>query len=163
WRKVNDLCPRPFYFGQVRIDPADDRQLYVLGVSLHLSTDGGQTFGPDAAPGVHADLHALWIDPKDPDHLVVGSDGGVYCSWDRGGNWEHAKTLPIGQFYAAAVDPSKPYWVYGGLQDNGTWGGPSATRNADGVTAANWFRLMAMDGFHCQVDPTDANVVYAEG
>ncbi len=164
WVKVNDLCPRPFYFSQVRIDPADDRRIYVLGVSLQASTDGGKTFGKeDAAAGVHADLHALWIDPKDSGHRIAGCDGGVYLTYDGGANWEHAKNLPIGQFYAVAVDMSRPYWVYGGLQDNGSWGGPSATRNVDGITAANWFRVLGMDGFHCQVDPGDANIVYAEG
>jgi photosystem II stability/assembly factor-like uncharacterized protein len=162
WVKVNDLCPRPFYFSQVRVDPRDDRRLYVLGVVLHVSTDGGKTFA-DAAPGAHADLHALWIDPNDSDHLVAGSDGGVHLSYDRGRHWEHPKNLPIGQFYAVAVDTSKPYWVYGGLQDNGTWGGPSATRNVDGITAASWFRVLGMDGFQCAVDPADAYVVYAEG
>jgi photosystem II stability/assembly factor-like uncharacterized protein len=164
WVKVNDLCPRPFYFSQVRIDPEDDRRLYVLGVSLHVSKDGGKTFvSQDAAPAVHADWHALWIDPNDSGHMVAGSDGGVSLSYDRGANWEHLKNLPIGQFYAVAVDMSKPYWVYGGLQDNGTWGGPTATRNGDGITAANWFRVLSMDGFYCQVDPGDSNTVYAEG
>jgi photosystem II stability/assembly factor-like uncharacterized protein len=162
WVKVNDLCPRPFYFSQVRIDPRDDRRLYVLGVTLHVSGDGGKTF-TDGAPGVHSDLHAMWIDPKDPEHMVAGSDGGVHFTYDRGRNWEHPKNLPIGQFYAVAVDQSRPYWVYGGLQDNGTWGGPSATRNVDGITPANWFRVLGMDGFCCAVDPADVNVVYAEG
>jgi len=163
WVKVNDLCPRPFYFSQIRIDPNDVRRLFVLGVGLHASKDGGKTFVADAAPGVHPDLHTLWIDPRDSDHAIAGSDGGVFFTHDRGLNWEHAKNLPIGQFYAVAVDMSKPYWVYGGLQDNGSWGGPSATRNPDGITAANWFRVLSMDGFYCQVDPSDANIVYAEG
>jgi photosystem II stability/assembly factor-like uncharacterized protein len=164
WVKVNDLCPRPFYFGQIRVDPNDDRRVYVLGVSLHVSRDGGKTFRTaDGDPGLHSDLHALWIDPRDSEHLVAGTDGGVHLSYDRGASWEHPKNLPIGQFYAVAVDMSRPYWVYGGLQDNGSWGGPSATRNVDGVTVANWFRLLSMDGFYCQVDPGDVNVVYAEG
>jgi photosystem II stability/assembly factor-like uncharacterized protein len=163
WVKVNDLCPRPFYFSQIRIDPNDERRLYVLGVSLHVSADGGKTFRADTDSTVHADWHALWIDPKDSDHMVAGSDGGAFLTFDRGQNWEHPKNLPIGQFYAVAVDMTRPYWVYGGLQDNGSWGGPSATRNVDGVTVANWFRVLGMDGFYCQVDPRDANVVYAEG
>jgi photosystem II stability/assembly factor-like uncharacterized protein len=164
WVKVNDLCPRPFYFSQVRVDPDNEDRIYVLGVTLHASTDGGKTFrDKDAAPGVHSDLHAMWIDPKDSAHILVGSDGGPYLTYDRGQNWEHFKNLPIGQFYAVAVDMSRPYWVYGGLQDNGSWGGPSATRSVDGVSAAHWFRVLSMDGFHCQVDPGDSNIVYAEG
>jgi photosystem II stability/assembly factor-like uncharacterized protein len=163
WVKVNDLCPRPFYFGQVRVDPNDDRRVYVLGVALHVSRDGGKTFKAETDPAVHADWHALWVDPKDSDHMAAGSDGGAFLTFDRGQNWEHPKNLPIGQFYAVAVDMSRPYWVYGGLQDNGTWGGPSATRNVDGVSAANWSRVLGMDGFHCQVDPRDSDRVYAEG
>jgi photosystem II stability/assembly factor-like uncharacterized protein len=162
WTKLNDLCPRPFYFGQIRVDPADDKRVYVLGVSLHLSTDGGKTFRSGAAAGVHADHHALWIDPADPAHLVIGCDGGLSFSYDRGANWQHVVNLPIGQFYGAAVDFRKPYRVYGGLQDNGTWGGPSATRSPDGVSAADWFRILGGDGFQCQVDPTDPDTVYAE-
>ncbi len=163
WVKVNDLCPRPFYFSQVRIDPADDRRVFVLGGGLHASTDGGRTFSADDALSAHVDLHALWIDPRDSAHAVLGTDGGVYFTYDGGRTWEHAKNLPIAQFYAVAADTSKPYWVYGGLQDNGTWGGPSATRSVDGVSAAGWFRLLSMDGFYCQVDPGDVNTVYAEG
>ncbi len=163
WVKVNDLCPRPFYFSQVRIDPNDERRLYVLGVSLHVSRDGGRTFRAETDSTVHADWHALWIDPKDSEHMAAGSDGGAFLTFDRGQNWEQPKNLPIGQFYSVAVDLSRPYWVYGGLQDNGSWGGPSATRNVDGVTAANWFRVLAMDGFQCQVDPRNADIVYAEG
>ncbi len=163
WVKVNDLCPRPFYFGQVRADPRDDRFVYVLGISLHVSRDGGRTFKNDGAPGAHADHHALWIDPADPEHLVLGGDGGVYFSYDRGATWEHLRNLPVAQFYAAAVDLRKPYRVYGGLQDNGTWGGPSRTRNDEGITLADWQRFLGADGFFCQVDPADPDTLYAEG
>ncbi len=155
WVKLNDLCPRPFYFGQIRVDPSDDHCIYVLGVALHVSRDGGKTFGNKGAPGVHGDHHALWIDPRDSQHLVLGNDGGIYFSYDRGTHWEHLQNLPIGQFYSVAVDMRKPYRVYGGLQDNGTWGGSSATRNLEGITSADWFRLMTGDGFQCQVDPAD--------
>ncbi|HJT77736.1 MAG TPA: hypothetical protein VJ739_11090, partial [Gemmataceae bacterium] len=162
WVKVNDLCPRPFYFSQIRIDPNDDRRLYVLGVTLHISDDGGRTFRSGGAPGVHADHHALWIDPADSNHLVLGCDGGLYFSYDRGAAWEHLQNLPIAQFYGVAVDGRRPYHVYGGLQDNGTWGGPVATRSREGVTLADWTRVLAADGFECQVDPTDPDTVYAE-
>jgi len=98
WMKLNDLCPRPFYFGQIRIDPHDAQRIYVLGITLHISQDGGKTFRAGGAPGVHADHHALWIDPRDSDHLVLGGDGGINFSYDRGANWEHLRNLPIGQF-----------------------------------------------------------------
>jgi photosystem II stability/assembly factor-like uncharacterized protein len=162
WRKVNDLCPRPFYFGQIRVDPNNDQRVYVLGLALHVSRDGGRTF-TDGGSSVHADHHALWIDPRNSSHLVLGCDGGLYVSYDRGAAWEHIRNLPIAQFYAVAVDTRKPYRVYGGLQDNGTWGGPSATRNREGITAADWVKVAGGDGFYCAVDPTDPDTVYVEG
>jgi photosystem II stability/assembly factor-like uncharacterized protein len=162
WAKLNDLCPRPFYFGQVRVDPRDPQRLYVLGISLHVSTDGGKTFRADGARGAHADHHDLWIDPADSDHLVLGCDGGLYVSRDRGANWEHVQNLPLAQFYAVSADMRRPYWVYGGLQDNGTWGGPSRTRSREGIGAADWFRVLGADGFHCQSDPADPDTLYAE-
>jgi photosystem II stability/assembly factor-like uncharacterized protein len=161
WAKVNDLCPRPFYFGQVRVDPADENRVYVLGVSLFVSSDGGKKFRPEA-PETHADHHALWIDPADPRHLVMGTDGGVFFSLDRGERCEHLLNLPIGQFYGVAVDQRKPYRVFGGLQDNGTWGGPSRTYNREGISGTDWFRLLSADGYQCQCDPGDSDSVYAE-
>jgi photosystem II stability/assembly factor-like uncharacterized protein len=163
WTKVNDLCPRPFYYGQIRIDPYDPKRIYVLGPELHVSTDGGVTFRPDGASSIHADHHALWIDPRDRSHLILGGDGGLSFSYDSGTTWEHVQNLPIGQFYAIAVDRRKPYWVYGGLQDNGSWVGPSATHNHEGITTADWSRVLGMDGFYCQVEPTNPDTVYAEG
>ncbi|HZY85396.1 MAG TPA: hypothetical protein VFE78_11235 [Gemmataceae bacterium] len=162
WAKVNDLCPRPFYFGQVRVAPHNPRRVYVLGLALHVSTDGGRTFRPDGARDAHADHHALWIDPADPDHLLLGGDGGLWYSYDRGQAWEHVRNLPLAQFYGIALDRRKPYRVYGGLQDNGTWGGPSRTRRREGITAADWTRLLSADGFRCAVDPSDSETVYAE-
>jgi photosystem II stability/assembly factor-like uncharacterized protein len=163
WVKVNDLCPRPFYFSQIRVDPIDDRRVYVLGVTLHVSTDGGQSFADkDAAEGAHADHHAMWIDPRDGRHLVIGNDGGVAFSHDRGASWERLQNLPVAQFYAVAVDQRQPYRVYGGLQDSGTWTGPSATRSREGITPADWSRIYGYDGFQCQVDPRDPDTVYGE-
>jgi photosystem II stability/assembly factor-like uncharacterized protein len=162
WVKVNDLCPRPFYFGLIRIDPADPNRIYVGGVNLHVSADGGKTFSKDGGRGIHADHHALWIDPGDPNHLIVGNDGGLYFSYDRGRNWEAIRGMPLGQFYGVAVDMRRPYRVYGGLQDSGSWGGPSATCSSEGITAADWTRVLAADGFQCQADPADADTVYAE-
>jgi photosystem II stability/assembly factor-like uncharacterized protein len=163
WIKVNDLCPRPFYYGQIRIDPNDTNRIYVLGVALYSSTDGGRSFSAHTGQELHSDHHALWIDPRDTDHLILGGDGGIYFSYDRGTSWEHINNLPIGQFYGVGVDSSRPYRIFGGLQDNGSWGGPSRTPCAEGILNTDWLRILGADGFGCQVDPTDSHVVYAEG
>jgi photosystem II stability/assembly factor-like uncharacterized protein len=163
WSKINDLCPRPFYFSQIRVDPNDDQRVYVLGVSLHVSTDGGRSFSDkNGAEGSHADHHALWIDPSDSRHLILGNDGGVAFSYDRSATWERLQNMPLGQFYAVAVDMRNPYRVYGGLQDSGTWMGPSATRSREGITLADWSRVFGYDGFQCQVDPNDHDTLYVE-
>jgi photosystem II stability/assembly factor-like uncharacterized protein len=162
WAYVNSLCPRPFYYGQIRIDPNDARRVYVLGIALHVSTDGGRTFVPLGGKKVHADHHALWINPKNARHLVLGNDGGLYFSRDRGGSWEHVRGMPIGQFYGIAADLRSPYRVYGGLQDNGTWGGPSATRTTAGITLEDWSKILAGDGYQCQVDPANPDLLYCE-
>jgi photosystem II stability/assembly factor-like uncharacterized protein len=161
WTKVNDLCPRPFYYGQVRVDPEDSQRIYVLGIQLFVSDDAGKTFRNNGAVGTHNDHHALWIDPRDRDHLVLGGDGGLYFSQDRGAVWEHLKNLPLAQFYGIGLDQRKPYRIFGGLQDNGVWVGPSATRSPDGITLADWAHLQRGDGFSCALDPLDPNVLYA--
>lgn len=161
WKKFNDLVPRPFYYGQIRIDPNDDKIIYVLGVSFTVSTDGGKTFSVGGR-GMHADHHAMWINPKDSNHLINGNDGGLYVSTDKGKTFEANRGMAIGQFYGVAVDSRTPYRVYGGLQDNGSWGGPSATAYPDGVTQSDWRRFLAGDGFQAQVDPKDPDTVYLE-
>jgi len=162
WKKLNDLCPRPFYYGQIRIDPTDDQRVYVLGVGFFVSTDGGKSFA-SARTGAHSDHHALWIDPKDSNHLILGNDGGLYVSMDRAKTFIPIRALPIGQFYGVAADMRTPYHVYGGLQDNGSWGGPSATTSAEGITFGDWKRVAGADGFQCAADPSDPTTVYAEG
>ena len=162
WKKLNDLCPRPFYYGQIRIDPNDDQRIYVLGVSFQESNDGGKTFAA-AARGTHSDHHALWIDPHDSKHMILGNDGGLYFTKNRGTAWEAIRNLPLGQFYGVTVDMRKPYHVYGGLQDNGSWGGPSQTYLADGITLNDWKRIPpGGDGFQAAADPNDLDTVYAE-
>jgi len=162
WVKLNDLCPRPFYFSQIRIDPTDDRRVYVLGLPLFVSVDGGKSFRTDGAVGVHVDHHALWINPTDPDHLILGGDGGLYFSHDRGQSWEHVRNLPLAQFYGIGLDMRQPYRIYGGLQDSGSWGGPSRTFSREGITPGHWVRILGADGFYCQADPHDPDTVYAE-
>lgn len=162
WRKINDVCPRPFYYGQVRVDPTDDQRVYVLGTAFYVSSDGGKTFATGAR-GVHSDHHAMWINPRDPNHLILGNDGGLYFSRNRERTWEPVRNLALGQFYAIGVDTRTPYRVYGGLQDNGSWGGPSATQRADGITLNDWRRVAGADGFYVAADPSDPDTVYAEG
>ncbi|HEV3255867.1 MAG TPA: PDZ domain-containing protein, partial [Gemmataceae bacterium] len=160
WKRLNSVNPRPMYFSQVRVDPSDDSYLYVLGVSLYRSTNGGKTFRPDGGRGVHPDQHALWIDPKDGRHMIVGCDGGFYVTYDRTANWDQHNDLAIGQFYHVAIDTRRDYRVYGGLQDNGTWGGPSRTRTFTGPVNEDWLSIGAGDGFRCQVDPNDPDQIY---
>ena len=154
WKKLNDLCPRPFYYGQIRVDPNDDKRVYVLGIAFHVSDDGGKTF-VSAQTRTHGDHHALWIDPKDSNHVILGNDGGLYFSKDKGKAWTAIRGFCIAQFYGVAVDMGKPYRVYGGLQDNGSWGGPVATDRPEGIILDDWKRVGGGDGFRCLVDPTD--------
>lgn len=162
WSRVNSLNPRPMYFSQVRVDPTDEKHLYVLGVSLHRSKDGGKTFTADGGRNVHADQHALWIDPRDGRHMIVGTDGGFYATWDRMTHWEHLNHMAIAQFYHVALDNRQPYRAYGGLQDNGSWGGPSRTLGSTGALNPDWISVGSGDGFVCRVDPFDPDIVYSE-
>ncbi len=163
WARLNSLNERPFYFSVVRADPNDEKTIYALGIALYRSTDGGKSFSSDGInTGVHSDLHDLWIDPRDSRHLLLGSDGGVYVSYDRGAHWEMLDYLALGQYYHVAVDTGRPYRAYGGLQDNGSWGGPSNTLRPSGPTNADFQFVQGGDGFVCRVDPNDPAVVYSE-
>jgi len=164
WTRLNSMNPRPFYFSVVKVDPSDDNTLYVPGVDLHRSTDGGKTFKSDGInAGVHSDQHALWINPKDSRHLMMGTDGGFYVSFDKGAKWDHmGHAGAIGQFYHVAVDNRTPYRIYGGLQDNGSWAGPSRSEKSLGSTNFDWTTVQWGDGFVCRIDPNDPDVVYSE-
>jgi photosystem II stability/assembly factor-like uncharacterized protein len=162
WTKRGTYFQFPWYMGQIRVDPVDPDRLYELGVPLFVSEDGGAT-NHAIAQSAHVDYHAMWIDPTDPDHFVVGNDGGVYISHDRGQTVDFVANLPIAQYYAIDVDNRAPfYYVYGGLQDNNSWAGPSQTRNRQGITNSDWYVTVGGDGFYSAVDPTDPNTVYAE-
>jgi len=162
WTRINSVNPRPMYFSQIRVDPTDANHLYVLGISLYRSSDGGVTFTDDGGRGVHLDHHALWIDPRDGRHIILGTDGGLYVTHDRMEKWDQLNQVAIGQFYHVAVDPRPNYNVYGGLQDNGTWGGPTRSRSGDGPVNEDWFSIGGGDGFVCRVDPEDPDLVYYE-
>ena len=163
WTRINSVNPRPMYFSVVRVDPNDEKYLYVLGINLFRSKDGGKNFTPDGNKNVHADQHALWINPKNSKHMVVGTDGGTYVTYDRMDNWDHLNHLALAQFYHVAVCTKRPYWVYGGLQDNGSWGGPSLGQKGGlGPINEDWVSVAGGDGFVCRVDPNDPDLVYYE-
>lgn len=161
WQRVNSLNTRPMYFSLIKVDPSDDQRVYVLGVSQFRSSNGGATFSPDFGRGVHADGHDLWIDPNDGRHMVLAGDGGFYATYDYGSNWDHINNAAIGQFYHVAISPKQPYWVVGGLQDNGSWAGPAISRNG-GAINEDWISVAGGDGFVCRVDPNDPDLMYYE-
>jgi photosystem II stability/assembly factor-like uncharacterized protein len=162
WTRINSVNPRPMYFSQVRVDPTDEKHLYVLGILMYRSKDGGKTFKMEGSDRVHPDQHAMWIDPRDGRHMILGCDGGFYVSYDRAATWDYMCQAAIGQFYHVAVDSSKPYRVYGGLQDNGSWGGPSHSLTGEGPLNEDWVVVSGGDGFVCRVDPTDPELIYFE-
>jgi photosystem II stability/assembly factor-like uncharacterized protein len=162
WRKLSDTNPRPMYFSQIRIDPLSDARIYVLGVSLHVSDDGGRTFRGDGAERIHVDHHAMWINPKDPRHIIIGNDGGVSISHDRSQTWAWLPNVLGAQAYHVEFDMQTPYHVCAGLQDNNTWCGPSAVRTNSGIHNDNWYVISGGDGFQPLLDPTDSRIVYAE-
>ncbi len=162
WKKMSPTNPRPMYYSQIRIDPTNDQRLYVLGASWYTSDNGGRMYQASPFSRIHGDYHALWIDPQNPNHMITGSDGGIHSSYDKGRTWDYINTIPLGQFYEVGFDFRKPYWVYGGLQDNGSWGAPVATLNNTGVSNDEWIRTGGGDGFYAQVDPKDWNIVYSE-
>ncbi len=161
WTRINSVNPRPMYFSQVRVDPSDDKYVYVLGIQLYRSDDGGKTFKTDNGE-FHPDQHALWIDPRDGRHMLLGTDGGYFVTYDRMARWQYLNNMAIGQFYHVALDSRRPYRAYGGLQDNGSWGGPSHTLDGQGPINADWIIVSGGDGFVCRVDDEDADVVYFE-
>ncbi|MFN7976630.1 MAG: hypothetical protein U0P30_00750 [Vicinamibacterales bacterium] len=163
WRKLSSVNPRPMYFSQIRVDPTTDSRIYVLGVGLHVSDDGGRTFREDGAERIHVDHHAMWIDPANPKHLMIGNDGGVSLSYDRAETWQWLPNLVLAQAYHVAFDFRTPFYhVCAGLQDNNTWCGPSAVRTNSGIANDDWYVISGGDGFQPLMDPTDPNIVYGE-
>jgi len=163
WEKVSDRNPRPMYFSLVRIDPNNPERIYLGGTSLSISDDGGKTWWDgDAAEGIHVDHHALWIDPEDSNHVLLGSDGGLSTSRDAGRHWRHIDNVAVGQFYEVGYDMRDPYYVCGGLQDNGNWCGPTNSLTTYGVRNSDWYMVWSGDGFYNVPDPTDPDIVYTE-
>jgi photosystem II stability/assembly factor-like uncharacterized protein len=162
WKALSDgsaVTSRPFYFSRLVADPVNVDRVYKMGLSAAASEDGGKTFG-GIGGNYHSDVHDLWINPKNPEHLVIGTDGGVYVSYNRGTTFRFVGSLPVSQYYHVSVDMAWPYNVYGGLQDNSTWYGPS--RRSGGIANKHWYSLTGGDGFWAFPDPADPDLVYNE-
>jgi len=164
WEKRSDhMTTSPQYYNELVVDPKNPDVVYSLDTFTHRSDDGGKTWVGVPFRNRHVDDHALWIDPENSAHLYIGGDGGVFESWDRGETWRHVSNLPTTQFYRATPDNDSPFYnVCAGTQDNQTLCGPSRTTFTDGITNADWWIAQFGDGFKAQIDPTDANVVYAQ-
>jgi photosystem II stability/assembly factor-like uncharacterized protein len=163
WERRNEFDAGAMYYGQIFADPKEVDRIYVMNVFLMVSDDGGRTLRRLGEKSKHVDNHVIWIDPDNTRHYLVGCDGGVYESYDRGSNWQFKANLPLGQFYDVSVDNSTPFYnVYGGMQDNYNVGGPSRTRSASGIVNGDWFVTQGGDGFRALADPEDPNTVYAE-
>lgn len=165
WQRINTetIGSRPFYFSQIHVDSQNEDRVYNLYSRLARSGNAGEDFDviEDWGRKVHADHHAFWIDPDDPAFIIDGTDGGLYWTRDRGQNWRFAENLPLGQFYHITLDNEVPYNVYGGLQDNGTWYGPSEVWNRSGIRNSYWRELAFNDGFDVVLDQDDSDIAYA--
>ncbi len=160
WRRVSPKLPSRTYYTKFSVDPNDDQRLWVRDLLLWRSDDGGRTWVRHNMQHVHDDLHGLWIDPGDSDRIVLAGDGGVDFSVDGGASWVQG-VLPLAQFYEVATDDMEPYWVYGGMQDTGSWIGPSRTYDNEGITDYDWIKVRWVgDGMAIQPHPTDPNVMY---
>ena len=163
WELRNSDLKSHWYYGELVCDPENPDRVYMPITPLLMSEDGGETFRNIAETMVHADNHTLWVNPNDPEHLIVGNDGGVYISRDGGDFWQWQSNIPVMQLYTVAVDMQEPFYhVYGGAQDNGSWSGPVGTRFSDGISNEDWRFISGGDGFYAVADPTDPNVVYSQ-
>ena len=161
WVRVNDR-QTSYYYDRVYVDPNDDETVWMPVFELNVSRDGGRTFEEVNMRHVHNDLHSMWIDPKDSDHIVLSGDGGVSITYDGAETWQQT-VLPIGQFYETAVDNADPYHVFGGMQDTGHWRAPVRTYDEEGITAHDWIKLRYIgDGMAIAADPRDENIIYMQ-
>jgi len=169
WKKINDkpgIGNRPFYYSEIYVDPQNENRLYSVFTYINVSDDGGKNFtqlmpayGVDN--GVHPDHHAWWIHPKDGSFMIDGNDGGLNITKDKGKTWRFAGNIPVAQFYHINVDNDFPYNVYGGMQDNGSWGGPAYVWKAQGIRNSYWQELAFGDGFDVVPDKENSRYGYA--
>ena len=163
WNKMNDYNASGQYFNEIYCDPKNVDKVYSMDVVSKVTLDGGKTWNTIGLSNRHVDDHAMWIDPTNTEHFLIGGDGGIYETFDGGSSYDFKENLPITQFYRVNVDNSYPfYYVFGGTQDNNSMGGPSATISRDGIKNDDWFITNGGDGFWTAVDPENQNIVYAE-
>ena len=160
WSTIDDgrgANPRPFYYADLRIDPKNENRLYRLQSSIQVSEDQGRNWSTVVSSGIiHGDVHELWIDPDDPRRMILGEDGGIAITYDRGDAWRFVENLAVAQFYHVTVDDATPFNIYGGLQDNGSWYGPSTVWENKGILNAHWRRVGGGDGFSVMPDRGDS-------
>jgi len=163
WKKVNKYQTSGNYYQELYADPNNGNRLFFMDTYLHYSEDGGKTINRFPEKFKHVDNHAIWIDPNDFNHLLVGCDGGLFETFDYGENWNFKENIPVTQFYRVSVDNSRPFYhVYGGTQDNYSLGGPSRNNTDNGITNEEWYVTVGGDGFKSQVDPIDSSIVYSQ-
>ena len=163
WSKMGGHYAQGQYYNEIYCDPKEVDTVYSVETVTQFTRDGGRTWQVLGNDRRHVDDHALWIDPADTAHILIGGDGGIYETYDGGQTWRFVSNLPVTQFYRVAVDNSEPfYYIYGGTQDNGSMGGPSRNLSVDGVTSDEWFFTVGGDGFVAQIDPQDPNIAYGE-
>lgn len=162
WEHVFSRSDQPVSsFVQIRADPKDRNRVYREGTGFYVSDDMGHTFR-SINTNLHGDYRSLWVDPDDNQHLIIGNDGGLALSWSRGATWDYRNTLPIGEYWELSVDHRDPYYVCGGLQDNGIWCVPSAVRDRNGISRRDAFSVGGGDGMFFQIDPRDTNYAFIE-
>ena len=163
WEKMSDHHASGQYYNEIYCDPVDVNKVYSMETRSKVTLDAGKTWQSISTDGRHVDDHALWIDPDDTQHYLIGGDGGVYETFDGGATFLYKSNLPVTQFYRVNVDNEEPFYnVYGGTQDNNTLGGPSMNKSSAGVTNEDWKAIKGGDGFWVAIDPEDPNIVYCE-
>lgn len=163
WEKQSGYTSSGNYYCEIVCHPTDPNIVYSMDTYMQFTRDGGKTFSAVGEQWKHVDNHTLWIDPQNTDHFISGCDGGLYESWDAAKTWDFKANLSVTQFYKVAVDNATPFYnIYGGTQDNFSLGGPSRTRNQNGIVNSDWFITLGGDGFESQIDPVNPNIVYTQ-
>lgn len=163
WTKASGKSTSGNYYQELICDPVNVDKIFAMDTYASVSMDGGKTFKRIGNKYRHVDDHAIWIDPENPDYYLIGGDGGVYETFDAGKNWKFMANLPVTQFYKVSTDNAEPFYnIYGGTQDNNSYGGPSRTLSSAGIINSDWFKTKGGDGFETAIDPGDPNIIYAQ-